>query len=499
MRRFAVTLASQLAAALPATAPLIEAAVKAEPGLLTSHVSLATQLDRLILSPFQSVINEGVLVETLAKGPFLIVIDGLDECEDKRGVEEFIDHLVSFFEEHPTIPLRVFIASRVEQHIRACLETEGVALGNLDSHSAEDDVEKFLQASFRTAVKKDRVIQAYVRARGAWPTKSDMGKLIKHIRGSFVLASTMFKYIVQPATDEDPTTPMDRLPRTLEMNGLDALYAQTLARSQNLPHFCNIISTIALLYKPLPIVGISHLLGIDTFEVLHVLLNLQAVIHVPGSDEEGEVTLCHTSLRDFLTTESRSGSFFVSHSFHLRLSFYCFSSIFEKSNGQAYDYGLWYFDAHWKSFADSDTFDFFDGIEQFKTRRPLFANRLQYHAFLCSMFFYTVFLKNSPSLTDNSYLLTECTNQLALAAECPDPHIRLWLRKVLHYGMTRYSAMITIQLTENTYETVRNGLQRASAAIHINVYILNFTLLSVRTTDSNFVVSRNSRTPKSQP
>ncbi|KAJ2935674.1 hypothetical protein H1R20_g1420, partial [Candolleomyces eurysporus] len=433
MRRFAATLASQLAAALPAAAPLIEAAVKAEPGLLTSDVSLATQLDQMFLSPFQSVINKGVLVETLAKGPFLIVIDGLDECEDKQGVEEFLDHILNFFKVYPTIPLRVFIASRVEQHIRACLETDEVVLGNLDNHSARDDVEKFLQASFRTAAKKDRVIRAYVRARGAWPTKLDMDKLIKHIRGSFVLASTMFKYIIQPATEEDPTTPMDRLPLTLEMNGLDGLYTQTLARSQNLPHFRNIISTIALLREPLPIVGISDLLGIDTFKVVRVLLNMQAVIHVPGTDEEGKVTLCHTSLRDFLTTESRSGFFFVPPSFHLCLSFYCFSSSFEKINGLAYDYGLQCFDAHWKSFADSDACNFTNGIEQLKTCQPLFVNRLQYHAFLCSMFFYTIFSKKPQSLNDNSYLLTECTNQLALAAECPDPHIRLWLRK---YDMT---------------------------------------------------------------
>ncbi|RXW11550.1 hypothetical protein EST38_g14305, partial [Candolleomyces aberdarensis] len=205
---------------------------------------------------------------TLAKGPFLIVVDGLDECEDKRGVGEFIDHLLNFFEEHPAIPLRVFIASRVEQHIRACLETDGVVLGNLNSHSAQDDVEEFLQASFRTAGRKDRVIRAYVRTRGAvWPTKSDTDKLIKHIGGSFVLASTMFKNIVQPATEEDPTTPMDCLPLTLEMNGLDGLYAQTLSRSQHLPCFRDIMSTIALLEEPLSIAGISDLLGIEGFEV----------------------------------------------------------------------------------------------------------------------------------------------------------------------------------------------------------------------------------------
>ena len=51
MNRFAPTLASQLMAAIPATAPLVEAAVKAEPGVVTDDASLATQLDLLILSP----------------------------------------------------------------------------------------------------------------------------------------------------------------------------------------------------------------------------------------------------------------------------------------------------------------------------------------------------------------------------------------------------------------------------------------------------------------
>ncbi|KAJ2913678.1 hypothetical protein MD484_g6732, partial [Candolleomyces efflorescens] len=331
MRRFVVTLASQLAAALPATVPLIEAAVKAEPGILTNHISLVTQLDRLVLSPFQTLFEQGALTDS-TKGPFLIVIDGLDECEDKDGVEEFIEHILNFFDKNPTIPLRVFIASRVEQHIRICLETEGVVLGNLDSHSAQRDIEIFLEASFETLAKRDRVVKAYIRTRGPWPTPADKGELVQHIDGSFVLASTMFRYIVQPPTKEDPMTPMQRLPLTLGVNGLDGLYAQTLrvAQSQHLPHFRSIISTVALLWHPLSIAKISTILGIESFETVRVLMNLQAIIHVPGTDEEGEVTMCHTSLRDFLTTESRSGPYFVPPSFHLYLSYYCFSSLIEE-------------------------------------------------------------------------------------------------------------------------------------------------------------------------
>ncbi|KAJ2924988.1 hypothetical protein H1R20_g12090, partial [Candolleomyces eurysporus] len=483
MNRFAVTLASQLVVAIPATAPLIEAALGAEPGIVTGDAPLATQLDLLILSPFQAVVNQGVLRETLAKGPFLIVVDGLDECEDKRGVKEFINHMLDFFGKHPSIPLRIFIASRVEEHIRQRLAANKVQLGDLDSHSPVKDIEKFLQASFRAAAEQDRVIRAFVRACGEWPTKSDMDKLIEHIGGSFVLASKVFKFIVQPAAAEDALTPMERLPVTLDMNGLDGLYTQTLARSQHLPHFHSIISTIALFQKSLPIVGIADLLDIPTSEVVHVLLDLQAIIHVPGTDENGLVTLCHTSLRDFLTTESRSRSFFVQPSFHLRLTYHCFASIFESCTDgrdpyeQPDHYGQQYFDYHLRLLASPEACNFIDEIERFKASQSPFVDEPpSWHAFLCSMFFFSIVRNNSPIADRFSYILTECTKHLALAVEFgPDSRIRHWLQHWLHYGwMPLDSSLRKVQFTEAT--TVQHYLCRASTIIHAKVCLLNFIL-----------------------
>jgi hypothetical protein len=104
--------------------------------------------------------------------------------------------------------------------------------------------------------------------------------------------------------------------------GLDGLYAQTLARSEHLPHFLNIISTIALLWEPLSTSGIAELLGISNYEVFNVLVNLQAIIQVPGTDDI-PVTVCHTSLRDFLTTESRSDRYFAQPRHHVHLLLRC--------------------------------------------------------------------------------------------------------------------------------------------------------------------------------
>jgi hypothetical protein len=429
-------------------------------------VASATQLDLLILSPFQTVLSRGVLEETCDQGPFLIIVDGLDECEDKQGVEEFIDHMLAFFEEHPSIPLRLFVASRVEQHIRERLEVDEVQLGNLDSHLPYKDIEKYLQASFQAAAKRDRLIRAYISARGEWPAKSDMNQLIKHVGGSFVLASSIFKFIVQPATADDPLTPMERLPQTLRMNGLDGLYAQTLARSQHLSHFHNIISTIALLKQPLSIANIANLLGIQTVQVLHVLLNMQAIIHVPGTDDEGVVTLCHRSLCDFLTTELRSGSFFVPHSFHLHLSYYFFASLVERVDRELSKYCRRGFVDHWQACNYTDS----NEIECFKAHRSLFIDRLPFHAFLCSMLWRSIMFRGG-KLWDVSHsdILVECAQHLAMAVECSDSRIRPWLGAELLVHLPGDASVRMGSITILQIGQIYKAVQCASTAINAKV------------------------------
>ncbi|RXW23892.1 hypothetical protein EST38_g1943 [Candolleomyces aberdarensis] len=253
-----------------------------------------------------------------------MVLDGLDECDNKDEVQELIDGMLMFFNDNPLIPLRVFITSRVEEHIRSHLNVPGVMLDNLVDHCSDDDITTFLDILFDAGCRRNLVVQAYVQQHGEWPTQSDKRKLVEHIGGSFIFASAVLKFIMGSNTESShPTTPIDRLPLALEMNpGLDGLYVHTLSRSKHLPYFSDIISTIALLGTPLPTSGIAELLGIRTYEVVNVLVNLQAIIQVPGTDDI-PVTLCHTSLRDFLTTRDRSGGFFAHPSHQVRLFICC--------------------------------------------------------------------------------------------------------------------------------------------------------------------------------
>ncbi|KAJ2930483.1 hypothetical protein H1R20_g6618, partial [Candolleomyces eurysporus] len=286
MARFATTLACQLAAAIPEAAPFIEKALHTKPGLLQSN--LAAQLRHLVYEPFKAAAWSGPLRwMTLLKKPFLIVIDGLDECDDREDVQAFIEDMLDFFKKNPLVPLRFFITSRVEQHIQGCLEKDQVRLENLVNHCSHDDIDAFMRACFEAEIKRNPVIKACIRDRGDWPVKKDKDQLVDHIGGSFIFASALFKYIMDPTDDQ--STPMDRLPHTLNMNpGLDTLYAKTLSRSKNIPHFSDIISTLALIFEPLPIIGIAELLGIETFEVVRVLHQPLGgackAIHLPTTD-----------------------------------------------------------------------------------------------------------------------------------------------------------------------------------------------------------------------
>ncbi|KAJ2914703.1 hypothetical protein MD484_g5698, partial [Candolleomyces efflorescens] len=349
MVRFAVTLASQMMAAVPATKSFYKAAVEADPTLLTRGTSVSTQMERLVYKPLHAAVKRGLIFKTLVQGPFLVVIDGLDECEDKQEVKEFVEHLLDFFNRHPSVPLRFFITSRVEQHLKECLNVAGVRLDDLVSHGSEDDIMTFLKTSFAHRLEKDAVLAAEVGS-GQWPSLDDLKTLVHHIGGSFIFASVLFKYIVEPSNDG--LTPLGRLPLALNMNpGLDGLYNFTLARSQRLHHFSDVISTLALLFQPLSITAITDLLGLKLFEVLHILVNLQAIIHIPGTDER-PVTFCHTSLRDFLTTESRSGPFFAPPSYHLYLSYRCsLAQDKPESENAAALYGVGYCGNHFEEFA----------------------------------------------------------------------------------------------------------------------------------------------------
>jgi hypothetical protein len=149
--------------------------------------------------------------------------------------------------------------------------------------------------------------------------------------------TTIIKALFGPSSN-DGLTPMDRLPIVLSMTpDFDGLYMSLLRLVQHFPHCLNIISTIALALEPLSIAQIAELLNIKPFNITNVLINLHAIMQVPG-DDHSPVTLWHTSLRDFLTLEERAGPFFAAPSHHHCLAHRAIkiAALSQPSQGQVY-------------------------------------------------------------------------------------------------------------------------------------------------------------------
>ncbi|TEB29431.1 hypothetical protein FA13DRAFT_1815212 [Coprinellus micaceus] len=344
--RFSATIASQLAKNIPATIPLIDIA-RVSWGNDLDNASVATQFEQLFLQPFHAALRSpGRLAQSILSGPYLTVIDGLDECEDQEDVAKLIEKIIGFFKDKPRSPLRFFISSRVEQHIGSRLRVEGSNVEEMDlaAETSEEDITFVVDETFRIASRNDRVIEAY----GDWPTQEERRQLVKNADRSFIIISTLLKFILH--TTGDGRTPLDRLPLALDFkNGLDDLYAEILSRSKDIIHFYDVVSTIALVKEPLSPIELGRLLRVKDWDVMKVLVDLCAIIHLPAKNEL-PVTLFHSSLREFLCTESRSAPhFFASPSHHKLIALRCFERMLGPIKENLASYAKRYFHHHWES------------------------------------------------------------------------------------------------------------------------------------------------------
>ncbi|KAJ3496985.1 hypothetical protein NMY22_g19747 [Coprinellus aureogranulatus] len=248
-----------------------------------------------------------------------------------------IGNMLKFFDTHRSAPLRILITSRVEDHLHQQLHSSHqVNLLNLVDRTSDADIATALDIEIEKRKKGSRVLAC----NRSWPSWWDKQQLVKHIGGSFIFMTTIIKHLFD-SNLKDGLTPMQRLPLILTMRpDFDSLYKSILEPCQHLPHFHNILSTIGLAFKNLSISQIAGLLGLGTVNVVNVLINLHAIMQIPG-DDHAPVTLWHTSLRDFLTSKERSGAFFVSPVYHHHLAYpniQCTSPAFAYWKQHAFDH-----------------------------------------------------------------------------------------------------------------------------------------------------------------
>jgi hypothetical protein len=299
--------------------------------------SISVQLQTLIVDAFQSLSvtgNKGSNPERepekrlppLPQRSYLVIIDGLDECEDK-ATQQLILHLLCETITARKLPLRFLIGSRPESHIRATFDqkalytiTQRVVLD--DTFNPGRDIQVFLEDGFAEICTKHANILSHVEQ--PWPAKGVIDLLVQRSSGQFIYAATVLNFV-----GADFRSPMKQLglilkPNSTAFSDLDRLYTQILSVY---PSTTNLVQVLGIIMAfdagTLTPEVIEDILGMEKGEGKLVLQGLSSLIAFVGDKNEkylarrnffrcdGSVYLIHASFGDYLVDSSRSGTFHV--------------------------------------------------------------------------------------------------------------------------------------------------------------------------------------------
>ncbi|KAF7372953.1 putative nwd2 protein [Mycena sanguinolenta] len=275
------TLAYQLALNIPWLRMPISEAVESNPSVVA--LSLESQMQKLIFEP---------CTPHGGRDPLAIIIDGLDEC-DSHDVQQQILRAIRNASAHLTIPLRFFIASRPEPHIRESFE----------------DIRKYLRDEFLRIHSEHRTTANIPLP---WPSRDVLEQLVKNSSGYVIYASTIIKFI-----DDKSYLPTERLAVVQDptsagsesaFDTLDQLYITILASAPRQSQFIPILG--AIIHLDLTAGQTDLFFALKTGETQLLLKGLHSVLSVP-QDNEDRIRSHHASFVDFLKNPGRSGNFSV--------------------------------------------------------------------------------------------------------------------------------------------------------------------------------------------
>jgi WD40 repeat protein len=289
---------------------------------LRSVSDLEDQLDSFILNPMSTL--------TLV-GPVVVVIDALDESADLLGRRKLLELLATKI---PNLPsnFRVFLTSRPESDvIRIFKNNPLVHIKSLDDTSS---------------VSTMRDITAFVCHELGSDLKSPFNDvncqaLARRSEGLFQWAYVMCSIIKHGDSFDDELSPgemrraYEELVPSAGRHGAKAdilhnLYSQILMRlfpptanpkHDRLPRFRLLMSHILAAFEPLSttsLIAMFQPLSTDSWsedEVTHILHRLGSLLKGVSNRSE-PIRILHTSFRDFLLDESKSGRFHVNPNCH---------------------------------------------------------------------------------------------------------------------------------------------------------------------------------------
>ena len=312
------TLAFQLAHRYPSFRKELVQVLKTNHNV--EHETLSSQFEKIILRPFKK-----------TKISTLIIIDALDECQDREPPSALLTVLSLHVHQIPDV--KFFITGRPEpsihegfqlkslRHITHVLELHGV-----DHSLVDGDIRLY----FRTHLSSIRQTRTEAEFPDEWPNSFDINNLCVKADGLFIYASKVVKFIAS-----DHHSPSTRLSRIIFPSkgpshevGIDHLYTQILElafqdagpeKQELYPHFRNVVGTVLLVFHPLSRKALSDLVpNCQSPSYIAITLRFfRSLLKVQDSEDKA-VEVLHQSFPGFLTNKTRCKDerYFVNSAVH---------------------------------------------------------------------------------------------------------------------------------------------------------------------------------------
>ncbi|KAF9058262.1 hypothetical protein BJ165DRAFT_1380276, partial [Panaeolus papilionaceus] len=331
---FVTTIAYQLAEVVPNLQGYVEHVIVSKPSVF--NLALTEQVMALIIEPLKVLqLDMASHGGTSCVLPMVVVIDGLDECEEESGQIQVLDALATLVSHQDVFPCSVFLASRPEVAIRTWMTNKQSedpqllwSISLLDHCDSDHDIKVFVNDE-TAEIKQSHPLNYRIPA--GWPSPELVKEIIKRACGQFVFAAIIIKYIKDLRGH-----PCERLEAILEHTvpgddrpyaDLDALYLHILRQTKHPKLVHQILAfriTTASFWGEMPY--------IDSRDYLRIFLSLPYSVHtllidlpsIMNCDEDGMQFMGdryearpyppmfhHASLLEFLLDPHRSEEFYV--------------------------------------------------------------------------------------------------------------------------------------------------------------------------------------------
>ena len=247
--------------------------------------------------------------------PFLVVIDGVDECpghDNQLGIVAQISDLVLIHQ----LPLHFLIVSHTEFHLYEAFKEPSIAniteILNLYSDvPSSNDISIYFRSEFSRIYHfkcHKNIMETVPRP---WPSEDTVQRLVIEAGGYFVFASIVIRFI-----DKDGFLPPEQLNQVLNHDHepfaeLDKLYMQILSSypRSDLPILKSILGHVLFHLGPCTVEHIATIHHLSPGEVKLMMHGLQSLVTF---NFQG-LKLTHLPFRNFLLNKAWARVHYIDH------------------------------------------------------------------------------------------------------------------------------------------------------------------------------------------